>query len=90
MFHHDDNLIPFGTEFKKNGKYRTMTLLAFCGYVSRFERIFGGNKSKFRKGKWSLSVQDSQVFLLLEDSKIKKQKYRILNRTKDKIIAIRA
>lgn len=71
VFQHDDNFIPFGTEFFENGKCRTMTLWAFCGNVSRVERILGGNKSKFRKGKWTINVHDNGVFLLIEESKIK-------------------
>jgi hypothetical protein len=60
---------PYGTEFFGNGKYETMTVWAWCGTSSFREKIFGLNKSKYRKGKWSIKIKDDRANLTMKDSK---------------------
>lgn len=84
-----ESFVPLGTEFFEDGSYKTMTVWAWCGTRSTFEKIFGGNKTKFRKGRWSLITENDNTYLKMRDRKMGSRRFEILE-YKNQTLTIRA
>jgi len=93
VFHRADNLIPYGTKFSVNGRYKTMTVWDSCRTRSFYEKLLGLNKSKYINGKWSIEIVCSYIeqtpYLMMKDRKFKKQEFEIVKRTDTTLIVIK-
>jgi len=83
--------LNYGTEFFDNGKYKTRKgdPLMMCGTMSTFERLIRGNRIKYMKGKWKLTIRDSVSYLTLKDSKLGKQTFQIIENKNKELVTVR-